>query len=492
MLKEELEDLVAETQRLQAEQQTVEVKAANSGCPKRLYDTLSAFSNQDEGGVLLFGLDELQDFRIVGVYDAHDLQKHVSEQCSQMSPKVRALFTIAEIEGAVVVSAEIPGMDVPDRPCFYEGRGRLRGSYKRVGDMDLPMSEYEIYSFEAYRRKYQDDIRTIEGCGFETLDPSDLANYLLRLKANKPHLAALPDEQIYPLMNITKNGKVTLVAEWLFGYYPQAYAPQLCITAVKIFGTEKGDLDPDGNRFEDNKRIEGTIPEMLQECLAFLQRNLSVATKIDKMSGERSDRFELPIDAVREVVLNALIHRDYSIHTEGMPVQVELYSDRLEITSPGGLYGRLTVDKLGKVQPDTRNPVLATAMEVLGLTENRYSGIPTVRKAMVAAGNPEPEFIDTGSEFRVILRMEPAKLAGCDGIAGAGKAADAFGKKELDVLTFCAEPRSRREIADMLGVDEYYAARRYINPLVGSGALTRTIPDKPRSKSQQYVRVYSK
>ncbi len=489
MLKEELIDLVHETQQLKAEQQTVEVKAANRGCPKRLYDTLSAFSNQDEGGIILFGLDESQGFDAVGVYDAQDLQKHVSEQCMQMSPEVRALFTMASIDGGVVVSAEIPGMDVSERPCFYEGKGRLKGSYKRVGDMDKPMTEYEIYSFEAFRKKYQDDIRIIDGCGFDTLDPSDLANYLLRLKANKPHLASLRDEQIYPLMSILKNGKVTLAAEWLFGYYPQAFAPQLCITAIKVFGEEKGALDPEGNRFEDNKRIEGTIPEMLDECLAFLRRNLSLSTKIDRQTGKRSDRFELPIDAVREVVLNALIHRDYSIHTEGMPIQVELYSDRLEVKSPGGLYGRLTVDKLGKVQPDTRNPVLATAMEVLGLTENRYSGIPTVRRAMKQEGKPEPEFIDTGSEFRVVLRMHAPEKVLDEGVPEAKSGAYAGTAKEQQVLNYCAKPKSRSEIARMLNVEEYYAARRYINPLVGAGVLAMTVPDRPRSKDQKYVRV---
>lgn len=488
MLKEELEDLVLETQRLKAEQQTVEVKAANCGCPKRLYDTLSAFSNQEEGGVLLFGLDESQDFEVVGVYDAHDLQKHVSEQCDQMSPKVRALFTVAEVEGKTVVSAEIPGMDVSDRPCFYVGKGRLRGSFKRVGDMDAPMTEYEIYRFEAFRKKYQDDIRPIEGCGFESLDPSDLANYLLRLKANKPHLGALDDEQIYSLMSIVKEGKVTFAAEWLFGYYPQAFAPQLCITAVKVFGKEKGVSDPDGNRFEDNKRIEGTIPEMLEECLSFLRRNMSLSTKIDGRTGERVDRFELPIEAVREVVLNALVHRDYSVHTEGMPIQVELYSDRLEVRNPGGLYGRLTVDKLGIVQPGTRNPVLATAMEVLGLTENRYSGIPTMRQTMRRDGHPEPEFVDMGSEFRVVMRMRSTDATAKNGRAATKDRSCARSKKEQEVIDFCSEPRLRSEIAKMLGVDEYYAARRYINPLVRAGVLAMTLPDKPRSKDQRYVR----
>lgn len=490
MLKEELIELVQETQRLKAEQQTVEVKAAHEGCPKRVYDTLSSFSNQDGGGIIIFGLDEKRGFTVVGVYDAQDLQKHVGEQCLQMEPKVNPLFTIAEVNDKVVVSAEIPGLDLARRPCFYTGKGWLKGSYKRVGDGDVPMTEYEIYSFESFRKKYQDDVRAISGCNIDSLDPSKLANYLLRLKAGKPHLSRLKDEQIYKLMNIVKDDEVTLAAEWLFGYYPQAFAPQLCITAVQVFGTEKGQLDSEGNRFEDNKRIEGTIPEMLEEGLAFLRRNMSQSTRIDEGTGERIDGFEIPMVAVREVVLNALIHRDYSIHTEGMPIQINLYSDRLEVKNPGGLYGRLTVDELGKVQPDTRNPMLATAMEVLGLTENRYSGIPTINLAMEKAGNPQPEFLDSGAEFSVILRMGKRKSKDHkEHFRGDGSFESNPQSKMEAVRAFCTSPKTRQEIADFLGVKPYYAARRYINPLVESGVLKLTIPDKPRSKNQRYVKL---
>lgn len=83
-----------------------------------------------------------------------------------------------------------------------------------------------------------------------------------------------------------------------------------------------------------------------------------------------------------EAVLNALVHRDYSVYGETKPVMLNIYDDRLEITNPGGLYGRITIDQLGHVQPDARNPILATALEILHETENRYSGIPTIKHAM--------------------------------------------------------------------------------------------------------------
>ena len=83
----------------------------------------------------------------------------------------------------------------------------------------------------------------------------------------------------------------------------------------------------------DNRRIEGTIPEMLSEALAFVRKNLRVKTIIDPLSGKRQDVAEYPLTAIREILLNALVHRDYSTHTEGMPIQLQIFSDRIEFTT---------------------------------------------------------------------------------------------------------------------------------------------------------------
>lgn len=91
---EDLRKLVDKIQRLQCKMQTIELKSANKGCPTRLYDTLSSFANQDEGGVIVFGIDEGKGFEVVGVYDAQDLQKKVTEQCNQMSPCVLYLLFV--------------------------------------------------------------------------------------------------------------------------------------------------------------------------------------------------------------------------------------------------------------------------------------------------------------------------------------------------------------------------------------------------------------
>ena len=89
MIENELKQLLEKIQNRKCEEQIVEVKAANHGCPEKLYDTISSFSNQDEGGTIVFGLDEKQSFKKVGVYDAQDLQKKIMEYCEQMTPIVR-------------------------------------------------------------------------------------------------------------------------------------------------------------------------------------------------------------------------------------------------------------------------------------------------------------------------------------------------------------------------------------------------------------------
>lgn len=491
MTHAELKKLLKDVQLKRSESQTLELKSAAQGCPSRLYDTLSSFSNQDEGGIILFGVDEANGFAETGVYNAQDLMKHVTEQCNQMSPVVRPVFTILSIDDRTFVSAELPGMDVIDRPCFYAGKGRLKGSYVRVGDADEPMTEYEVYSYEAFRRKYQDDVRPVERAALKDLNQQQLKHYLNLLKENRPNLSNLKDSQICELMSITRDGIPTLAAVLLFSPYPQAYFPQLSITAVSIPGTEFGSIGLSGERFLDNQRIEGTLIEMLEGALSFVRKNIRIKTVVDPKTGKRTDQADYPLIAVREAILNALIHRDYSIHTEGMPIQLLLFEDRFELRNPGGLYGRLQIDQLGKVQPDTRNPVLAVAMEVLKKTENRYSGIPTIRRELALAGMPEPEFREERGSFIVCFKK-----------ASAGSLQKPLEKDSDDneiydfdtvsenLLLFCETPRTRKEIADFLGIKSIsYAITTYVTPLVKAGSLQLALPDKPRSSKQLYNTV---
>ena len=477
MTAEELIEKLELIQKLKCETPTLEIKSAEKGCPKHLYDSLSSFSNQDDGGVIVFGVDEEQDFKEVGVYNPQDIQRKINEQCLQMEPVVRPLLTVAEKNGLYFVAAEIPGVDITERPVFYQGRGRVKGSFVRVGDSDEPMTEYEVYSYEAYRKKYQDDIRVVERATIAALNQESISKYIELLKNGKPKLAAISDDEICELMSIKRNNQITLSTVMNFSPYPQAYFPQLCIVATVVPGKEMGETGKQGERFLDNQRIEGNIQEMLEGAIQFVNRNMHIKTIIDPNTGKRVDRTDYPITALRESILNALIHRDYSIHTEGMPIQITMYEDRIEIRNPGGLYGRIKIDQLGKVQPDTRNPIIATELEVLKVTENRYSGIPTIRRAMQEYGLPQPEFSEERGSFIVKLYKYGENISSFQN----------DNKKNNELILFCKIPRTRTEICEFLGLSSVtYAIQTHVMPLVEQGILKMTIPDKPKSPKQMF------
>lgn len=477
MQEEELENLVEKIRRERCEGQRIEVKSAAEGCPAHLYDTLSSFSNQDDGGVIVFGLDERHDFALVGVYDIHDLQQRVARQCQEMEPTVRALFTSAEVEGRMVLSAEIPPAEVVVRPVFYKGKGRVGGSYVRIGDSDEHMTEFEIYSYEAYRRRDHADRRIVEDADLSLFDNDRMTDYVKAVKLNRPNLSAhVSDVELPEKMGLTKDGHPSLAGLMVFSAYPQTVFPQLCITAVAVPGTQIGERSENGIRFPDNKRIAGAIPEMLDEAVRFVSQNTKKANAFTE-EGKRTDRPEYPMLAVREAILNALVHRDYSVYSEDCPVRLEIYGDRLEVSNRGGLYGAAPLSSLGRIDIGTRNPLLVDTLECIGKLENRNSGIAVMEAECAAANIPPPEFSVRHGEFKVTFRSRrPEDLVAFD-----------RRKAEETILAFCAIPRSREELAAFTGCTQSYTMAYLIRPLLLSGALERTNPGSPKDPNQRFV-----
>ena len=234
-----------------------------------------------------------------------------------------------------------------------------------------------------------------------------------------------------------------------------------------------GSLGVEEERFLDNKRITGSITEMLEDAVEFVRKNSRIKTIIDE-NGKRIDKTEYPLKAVREAILNALVHRDYSVFTENIPIRIEMYRDRMEIINSGGLYGRISIDALGKVQPETRNAALANILELLNVTENRYSGIPTMRMEFLKSGLCLPIFTVKHGDFKVV--MKNSYLNETNSIADS-------------IVEFCVVPRSRAELISFTGKSRNYVMGQIIAPLIESGRIKLTIPDKPKSSNQRYVKA---
>ncbi|MCD8307948.1 MAG: hypothetical protein LUD51_06980 [Clostridia bacterium] len=159
------------------------------------------------------------------------------------------------------------------------------------------------------------DIRTEDRLDFDLMDNKLLQKYLLELKSQRLEFEAVPDDEILERMSLRRDNRPTLAAVMSFSSCPQAYFPQWCVTAVVIPGKKMGETC-DEYRFLDNRRIEGPISEMVAGAVCFVGRNKHKAMRFTE-DVKRVDVPEFPLKTVREVVFNALVHRDYSPYTEG-------------------------------------------------------------------------------------------------------------------------------------------------------------------------------
>jgi ATP-dependent DNA helicase RecG len=419
MTRDELRQLIADVQSHQSELASVEVKAARGGTPRRLYEPLSAFANCTGGGVLLFGLNESSDFSVVGVGDVHRLQEEITHLASsEMEPILRPHFLVDEIDGETVVVAEIDEVPVVQKPCFYKPAGLPKGAYLRVGNTNRQMTEYEAFGYLSSRGQPTFDEEVIPNATIEALDSILLDEYLARLHQARPGAGFLDgsrEEVLARLHVVVQDGETmrpTLAGLLVFGKYPQEFLPQLMITFVQYYGTTEEEKTPQGARFVDSRHFEGPIPEMVKQAETYVLGAMRKAVLIDGVF--RREIPEYPREAFREALANAIAHRDYSSYVRGSYIRIRMFADRLEVQSPGGLFGNVTVENLEE-EHSTRNARFMRMMEDMHVVENRGSGIRAMIQATREANLEPPHFDDRRTSFLVTFRnhtlMNPQAIA---------------------------------------------------------------------------------
>jgi len=406
--RDELLQIVAQIQESQTELDTVEVKAAHRGTPKRLFEPLSAFANSPRGGIIVFGLDEQRGFQTVGIEDAAKLQADIASLCSsEMEPALRPDFIVDTLDGKTVVAVELDGIPAFRKPCYYKPAGINGGSYIRVGNTNRRMSEYEVFSCISNRLQPTFDRKPVLDATIENLDIDALNDWIGRLKKARPNAKYLnqPFEEVLIHRNVIEavEGvlRPTLAGLLVFGIYPESFQPQLVITFLQFYGTTGTEKTPRGERFLDNQRFEGPIPEMVESAVNYVMASMRKSSLIEGVF--RRDIPEYPEEAVREAVINAVAHRDYSSYTHGSYIQIRLFANRMEVQSPGGLYGMVTEDNI-EYEQSTRNMTLMRLLEDLHVVENRHSGINQMLSAMRQAKLGPPTFKDRQSSFLVTFR----------------------------------------------------------------------------------------
>jgi ATP-dependent DNA helicase RecG len=262
------------------------------------------------------------------------------------------------------------------------------------------------------------------------------------------------------------------------GEYPQQFFPALGLTVVVYPGIEVGEPGPNQERFLDNERVEGAVPDMLRPTLEILLRNFKRRSIVKGLY--REDLEEYPITAIREAIINALAHRDLSSWSRGTPVQVQMFSDRLVIHNPGGLYGPVTVDSMGRegICANRNNTLLriledvTPAEEKQAICENRGSGVGAMLAALRQAGLPEAMFDNRISTFQVTFLNTPLR-----------RRRDRRG--EIVSLLRNRGDLSRAEIGGELGLTPI-ATRKWLSILREEGAVIAT-ERKTRSRNVRYA-----
>lgn len=407
---DELSAVIERLRALGADHLTCEVKRAKGGLPVSLWESISALSNA-VGGCILLGIDEKSGFTVTGVDEPGIMEAQIAALCSEMEPPVRAEITTVSMDGKSVISCQIPRLPRDQRPCHKKALGPWAGSRIRVADGDRKLTDYEVAVLLSNRSEPHHDLTPITHASAEDLDGDLLQAFLRRLREVKGEIFnKVDDTRALTLLNVLTNhgGRLvpTMAGLLVFGVYPQSHEPQLNVTFVSFPAAEPGVLGKFGERFSENRSIDGPIPVIVAECIRILKRNMRRRSIVSGIY--RTDEWEYPEEVLREALVNALVHRDYSEFARGTQVQVEMYPDRLVIRNPGGLYGPVDVGSLGTATvTSSRNRALLKILEDTPLgdghmvCENRGTGIARMLIAQTEAGMEPPRFTDDISTFAV-------------------------------------------------------------------------------------------
>lgn len=326
MNQKAIESLISELRRRHGELEGVEAKAANTGTPSDLFKPFSAFANRPGGGVLLFGLDEDAGFKVVGVGHPRKLQEDLSGLAAQMEPPLRPNFSVEELEGGTVVAVEVSEIPYDQKPCYHRPHGLHQGSFIRVGNSTRRMSDYEIYSFISSRTQPKFDAEPILEATLDDLDRAKLEDYLAQQKKARPRAPYWSQsfEQILNQLRIVAEVndtlRPTLAGLLMFGSFPQRFEQQMVVVFLQFYGTTTTEEAPSGERFLDNRKFEGTIKEIIDSATDYVMASMRKGSLIRGVT--RLDIPEYPEVALREAIVNAVAHRDYSNFARGSHIQL--------------------------------------------------------------------------------------------------------------------------------------------------------------------------
>lgn len=461
---------MAEDTLFSGESKNIEYKVAVPEKSEKYMKTVVAFAN-GRGGKIVFGIDD-KTLDIVGmdednIYKTMDaITNAISDACE---PAIRPDVALQTVKDKTVIVVEIlPGAQ---RPYYVKSLGMVDGTYVRVSGTTRHVEGYMLKELilEGQNRYFDSEI-----CQNMTVSDSEIKELCKSMKETAIK-NIWQDSEKAQIKDVTKNTLISwgVLKESEGKVYPtNAYAlltgkmPQMPVIQCGVFkGTNRA-------YFVDRREFEGSIQEQMEAAYQYVLEKINMGMTIKGMY--RQDVYELPTDSIRELIANAVAHRSY---LEPGNIQVALFDDRLEVTSPGMLLNNVTISKMMEGYSKPRNPAIARAFAYMKIIEKWGTGIPRLFEACEEYGLPKPELVDFDGDFRVNMYRKVESVIGVNGVttqATQGTTQAELSEDDKAVLMSIAEDPhiTQKEMAAKLDwkIDR---VKYYLNKLKRKGIVKR-------------------
>ncbi len=354
-----------------------------------LAELLVAFANAD-GGIILVGMDH--QGQVLGTVLPEDVEALLARALGQCRPPVATQWQQTEFRHGTVVDITVARS--PELHSLADGRVLVR-----QGAENRPLGGEAIRQLAATKSSADFETEPVAGASRADLDDGIIDEYMAkRSERGRRPISDTIDEYLKKLGALTSDGTPTTSGILLFGKRPQEFLPQSGVVFVRFVGNQPRGKDGQAG-YGRRAELEGPLARLVEAAWNIAWEEMRVGAVVVGL--KREEQPEYPSFAVREALVNAIGHRDYRL--SGRRVEIRMFEDRLEVISPGGLPGYITVDNIVE-EHFSRNPRLVAGLFQWGYIEELGLGIDRMIEEMLQQGHPAPEFKATPYSFTVTLR----------------------------------------------------------------------------------------
>lgn len=464
----------------QPEGKTLEFKRDTSS-PKNWLKTLVAFANS-AGGKLVFGISN--DRTVLGVASPLDEEERICNQIADsIAPRLAPNIEFFTVENKTLLLVEV--FPSNQRPHHLRTEGPELGVYVRLGSTNRQADRELIAELQ----------RSVAGQRFDELPMPNLQAADLDLQETAKWFgrdSPLSTAELETLHLLVPHQGKTVPSQGailLFGTDRLRHFPDAWVQCGRFLGNEKIDIF-------DHTEFNCSLPHAVEEVILFLKKHAFRGADLSET--RRKDVWSIPLEILREIIINAFVHADYS--QRGGPIRIAFMDNRIEVENPGILLPGLTVDDIRNGTSRIRNNVIARVFREIRLIEQWGTGVRRIFAEAERHGLPEPRIEEMGMRLRftvflkeIIKVPEPSRGAQSGPESGLESGPESGLESGLESLAdrilegLLKAPLSKGSLAKHLGHTSISSTLNLrINQLLDLGFIERTIPDKPNSRLQKY------